>query len=42
MGTGQAAGAAAALSVKNGVDVDKVDIEALRGILLDFGANLDN
>ncbi|MGN0231659.1 MAG: FAD-dependent oxidoreductase [Muribaculaceae bacterium] len=42
MGIGQAAGAAAALSVKHEVDVKDVDIAELRATLLAFGANLDN
>lgn len=40
MGLGQAAGAAAALCVKEGVNVDEVNTDELRGILVSYGANL--
>lgn len=42
MGLGQAAGAAAALCVQAGSDVDKVDITKLRNTLMEYGANLTN
>lgn len=43
MGIGQAAGAAAALCLHDGNrPVGEVDIEHLRGILMDYGANLTN
>src|SRR5690606_38328195 len=42
MGLGQAAGAAAALCVRSGVDVGDVDIDKLRSTLIEWGANLTN
>ncbi len=41
MGLGQAAGVAAALCIKSGVNVADVDIAALRNILVEYGANLE-
>lgn len=40
MGLGQAAGAAAALCVSEGIDVAHVDVAQLREILTEYGANL--
>lgn len=42
MGLGQAAGVAAALCVKENTAVSEVDIERLRSILSEYGANLTN
>ncbi|MDD6682152.1 MAG: FAD-dependent oxidoreductase [Clostridiales bacterium] len=41
MALGQAAGAAAAIAVKDGVKPENVSIEKLQRILLDHGAILD-
>jgi hypothetical protein len=40
MGLGQAAGVAAALCARSGTDVSAVDIQTLRGTLMQYGANL--
>ena len=42
MGIGQAAGVAAALSIKENRPVSEVDIKELRDILLSYGTNLNN
>lgn len=42
MGLGQAAGAASALCVRDGCDVQSIDVDELRSVLIGYGANLDN
>ncbi len=40
MGTGQAAGAAAAICARKDIDVDKIDTDELRSVLISYGTNL--